>query len=228
MTSIYGFHHICFNKNGKDIFEEQLSTLMSSGLYAASTAIYCSVLGPANNYTFPAKYKIIYSSLDSTNYERPILQFMRKHSDTSPGKYWYIHTKGISHYKTSIYKNVNDWRLYMEYFVIKGWRRCVMDLDRYDIAGVNYLTIPSSHYSGNFWWARSSYIQTINIEFNYLDYYEPEMWICKGKSPIGISYNSSHLFHYNKPYGSIIYKNYPQIPLIFTPGLSDTNSNTFS
>jgi hypothetical protein len=81
MTHIYGFHHICFDKNGKDIFEEQLSTLMSSGLYAASTAIYCSVLG---------------------------------------------------------------------------------------------------------------------------------------------------LFHYNKPYESAIYKNYPQIPLIFTPGLSDTNSNTFS
>ena len=224
MTSIYGFHHICFNNNGKDIFEEQFNTIVTSGLYDASKIIYCSVLGPANGYIYPAKYNVIYISIDSKLYERPILEFMRKQSDILPGKYWYIHTKGIGHYKSPNYNTISDWRKYMEYFVIKGWRRCVMDLDKYDIAGVNYNTSPSSHFSGNFWWARSSYIKTNNTEFNYKDYIEPEMWLCKGKSPIGISYHNSHVYHYTQSYNSIMYKNYPQIPLIFSPGLSDTFS----
>jgi len=230
---IYGFHHICFDKNGKEVFEEQLKSLINSGLYEASKVIYCSVLGSTNGYILPNKYRVIYRSVDSKLYERPILEYMRKQSDILPGKYWYIHTKGIGHYKKNTYKNVNDWRLYMEYFVIKGWRRCVMDLERYDIAGVNYKTYPSSHFSGNFWWARSSYIQTNNTIFNYsqsgyTEYLEPEMWLCRGKSPIGISYHNSRIDHYYHPYDPIMYKNYPQIPLIFTPGLSDTNFGKFS
>jgi hypothetical protein len=224
MSLIYGFHHICFDKNGKEIFEEQLKTIRDSGLYDASHTIFCSVLGNKNNYTLPSKYKVIFTSKDGKAYERPVLEHMYKHSLTNPGKYWYIHTKGISHFRTKRYEPVRDWRVYMEYYLIKNWKRCVADLDNYDIAGVNYATNPS-HYSGNFWWARSSYIKTNNPNFTYKDYYETEMWLCKGKNPIGISYHTSNALHYENRYSPSEYEDYPQMPLIFTPGLSETICN---
>lgn len=228
MSKIYGFHHICFDKNGKEVFEEQLGKIKESGLYNASETIFCSVLGERNNYTFPTKYKIIYESVKSTSYERPILEYMYKHSKDNEGKYWYIHTKGISHHGKSTYPRVEDWRKYMEFFVIKRWRRCASDLDNYDIAGVNYMSNPC-HFSGNFWWARAKYVRNNKPNFKGVDYYETEMWLSKGNpAPVGISYHSSNTMHYEKTYPASKYEpeTTRQLPLIFTPGLSEANCNS--
>jgi hypothetical protein len=221
MSKIYGFHHICFDKNGRTVFEEQLKTLYESGLYEASEVIFCTFLGSLDNYKLPPKYKIIYLSTNSKAYERPILEYMYEQSTKLPGKYWYIHTKGVSHYGTEKYERVRDWRIFMEYFVITNWRRCVKDLEQYDVAGANYATNPS-HYSGNFWWATSNYIKTNKPNFNYNDYYETEMWLCKQKSLVGISYHQSNIIHYENRYPPSNYVNYPQMSIIFSPGISET------
>jgi hypothetical protein len=149
---------------------------------------------------------------------------MQKTAAQRPGKYWYIHTKGISHYGTPRYELVRDWRVYMEHFVLKGWRRCAKDLDTYDIASVQFSVNPC-HFSGNFWWARSTYISTNPTNFNYKDYYETEMWLCRGKPlPIGISYHFSKLNHYESRYPPEMYEPEAkqQMAIVFTPGISET------
>ena len=219
---IYGFHHICLEKNGLDVFVDQLQTLKTSGLYDASSTIFCSIVGKQTDIVLPKKYKVVYESRQSNMYERPILQYMQKHASTMHGKYWYIHTKGISHVGTAKEQNVRDWRKYMEYFIVQKWATCVKDLDLYDIAGVNHEKDPFYHFSGNFWWANSSYIETIQTELNYEDYYETEYWLCSGKpSLIGISYHSSKVQHYEHRYTPEKYVNVEQIPVIFSPGLSE-------
>jgi hypothetical protein len=223
--AIYGFHHICFDKNGKDIFEDQFKTIYESGLYSASSIIFCSVLGNRNGYVLPNKYRVVFESKESLAYERPILEFMKNNSTTYIGKYWYIHTKGISHYRTKRQNNANDWRVYMEYFLIKKWRTCVRDLEQYDVAGVNYMNFPVAHFSGNFWWTKSSYIQKNDEKFNYKEYYETEYWLCKA-NPIGISYHDSKTDHYEQRYLPAMYEADYQMPFIFSPGLSNTICDT--
>lgn len=79
----------------------------------------------------------------------------------------YIHSKGItSSLKLNIsdvqqYKNYYYWRQYLNWGVIEMWKACVSALQEHDIAGINYYTKPSKHFSGNFWWANSSYIKTL-------------------------------------------------------------------
>lgn len=79
----------------------------------------------------------------------------------------YIHTKGItssmkmSPETMSQYKNYYYWRQYLNWGVIEKWKACVSALQTYDVSGVNYYTVPAKHFSGNFWWANSSYIKRL-------------------------------------------------------------------
>jgi len=210
--NIYGFHHICFKNNGQQIFEEQLQKLKDSGLYDASAKIFCSILGQRNNYVLPDKYEIIYENENTDVYERPIINYMYDNSSINEGKYWYIHTKGVRHYQTPSEKPVKDWRNYMEYFIITKWQQCVNDLNNYDVVGVNLQREPKIHYSGNFWWSKSSYIKTNEPEFKNDDattnifnwkYYDAELWVCNGKQRPAkfLSYHTSGVQqHYNEEY----------------------------
>jgi hypothetical protein len=74
----------------------------------------------------------------------------------------YLHIKGVSRVGNA---NVQAWVDYMEYFAISKWKECTLKLNEYDTCGVNLQNKPSLHYSGNFWWANSSYISKLR-EFN--------------------------------------------------------------
>jgi len=75
---------------------------------------------------------------------------------------------------------VNDWREYMEYFIIDKFDSCLFLLSKdYDACGVNLVDDPSWHFSGNFWWAKSDYIKklpaidSLDREFRW----NAELWI---------------------------------------------------
>ena len=69
---------------------------------------------------------------------------------------------------------INDWRYYMEYFLICKYKICLKELEEYDTVGVNYL----NHYSGNFWWSKGEYFKTLQDFIE--DYYTaPEDYIFK-------------------------------------------------
>jgi len=80
----------------------------------------------------------------------------------------YIHTKGITAVKKQLLAGNNAtfmkyfyWRQYLNWGVLERWQECVDALDTYDIAGVNYQTDPSPHYSGSFWWTTSQHIRSL-------------------------------------------------------------------
>jgi hypothetical protein len=69
----------------------------------------------------------------------------------------YIHSKGV----TSLSKQVNRWRKVLEYGVIERWRDNIDALNaKYDVSGICW-DLFGNHFSGNFWWAKSSYIKTL-------------------------------------------------------------------
>lgn len=73
-------------------------------------------------------------------------------------KVLYLHSKGASRGQN---KNIIAWVNYMEYFLIEKYKTCIENLDNYDAVGVEYSPVPKKHYSGNFWWANSSYVNTL-------------------------------------------------------------------
>lgn len=159
---------------------EQIEKIKLSGLYDASKLIFCSVLGELpESFSLPEKYKIIFQSNDTSCYERKILEYMYNFSLNINGSFWYIHTKGTSKTDHPKYNHLVSWRKYMEHFIIKRWQRCLSDLKSYNVVGVNYSRIISPHFSGNFWWAKSTYVRTNPPNFNYTEYFEPEMWLFK-------------------------------------------------
>lgn len=85
-------------------------------------------------------------------------------------KILYLHSKGItstikhlqiSQYNASTFKTYYYWRQFLNWGVIENWRKCYEALRINDIAGVNYYNEPSKHFSGNYWWANSSYIKRL-------------------------------------------------------------------
>jgi glycosyltransferase involved in cell wall biosynthesis len=91
------------------------------------------------------------------------------------------------------YKNIIKWRNYIEFFLIEKWRTCVNKLNvpslltqfgtyqTFDTVGTEWLPYFAvnelgskeaigklhdfGHYSGNMWWANSSYIKTLDWNF---------------------------------------------------------------
>lgn len=119
----------------------------------------------------------------------------------------YLHTKGVTHINDSYYKNIIEWRNLMEYFLIKKNKHVfeLFEKTDYNTYGVN-LTTPTNvnkyAYFGNFWWAKSKYIKTINLsevdktnriqsEFNYIQ--------C-GENWKPYSVHNSGVNHYYEPY----------------------------
>lgn len=115
---------------------------------------------------------------------RRTLWWMRDYAKENPDDYiLFFHSKGITHNNEA----VHDWRRYMEYFCIERWEDCVAKLDEgYDCCGVLWnKETPIGyfpHFSGAFFWAKCSYINTLN--HNYIDSawrYHMEFWI--GSNP---------------------------------------------
>lgn len=88
----------------------------------------------------------------------------------------YIYSKGVKHYGTNKEKYVKDWVDMMIYYNIINYKICLNFLNYYDAVGVNlqFINCPC-HYSGNFWWSKSSHIRTLGFVedrgYNGLEFY---------------------------------------------------------
>lgn len=145
--------------------------------------------------------------------EADTLKWVRDYAKDNPGDYvLYFHMKGI----TKQNEATEDWRKYMEYFAIERWKDCIAKLDEgYDCCGVmlNSQTPIGywPHFSGNFWWATTDYINTLKPEFLELPWrYYREFWIGSNPNMKAFEFHNSrmndtesllsHQGHYDVPY----------------------------
>ena len=201
---IYIYFHICCINNWVDIVSNLLFKIKNSGLYKIITEIRCVILGDYLSYKElfdDNKIKVIYSSLNINEYENITLNTLLQNSKDSLDDFYvlYIHSKGIKHYNLKTELNVYSWVEYLSYFNIYMYKKCINLLSKYNTIGVN-LSLHKNilHYSGNFWWSKSSYIKTLNPIKNKL-YLTPEFWITKNNDNAFSLYNSN-VNHYNINY----------------------------
>lgn len=200
MKKIAIFYHVLQKNNWKELFVEQMEGMRRSGLYDAADHIHVGINGdehgsPVTDYP---KIKVNYNAYQRSAKDTmtSIHEFCQQNSDYAV---LYFCNLGVTHYKGPWSEHKIAWRKYLSFFVIDRWESCVRKLENHDCVGTQwcefaYLTedyqrVHAPHFEGEFWWATSEYIKTLDPRFldeninvlektdNASTYYRGEFWI---------------------------------------------------
>lgn len=163
-SKIYGFIHIGVMNGWQEIIEDEMRSIHNSGLFAATNTIFVGISGEKVLIPFGTKLAIHNPELEEG--ENETIKFLhQKSKEIEDANFWYIHTKGASKpVETDEAINAESWRKYMQFFVIENWQDCIEALKTYDACGVEWAASEWNQtyiFSGNFWWATSSYLSKI-------------------------------------------------------------------
>ena len=201
----YCFIHSCYLKEtgtgtGTSILNYIISNLIDSNSIQYFEKIFIVNIGERlnpNNFQ-NNKIQIVNYSENTQLFEIPTINFIRSFCEYNDNcDILYLHTKGIS-YPNS--KNIIDWKNMMIYFLVNNCKDCFELLKQYDTVGCNYLETPFKHYSGNFWWATSNYIKSLNRIPNESKRHEAEWWILSNKMVKYYEIHHSGINHYERDY----------------------------
>jgi hypothetical protein len=180
--NIYGVYFICCLNNYLDIVEEQLNVLCSSGLYSETNKLFLfiTMYKTENNKTENNELDILIERYDIQQkftliktpdnlYEKFAINNYKKYITDSDYYLYYFHTKGVSR----INKQRNFYigrRRILNYYTLNKYKINIELLSKYDAVGCSLSLYPKIHFSGNFWWSKSSYLNTLHdvISDNYL------------------------------------------------------------
>jgi hypothetical protein len=186
------FYHTFQNDISAFIYQQQINRLFVSGLINAADYFHIGVNGNQEMFYVPSKANVVYNKnwKEETETMIALKDFAYENPDY---KILYFHMKGAS--KGTLIANA--WRLMMEHFVIDKWKECVDFLNEYDCVGANLNSVGETLWSngtttkpiegtynfiGNFWWANSKHIQSLDHNFLYSNYrIDRELWI--GSNP---------------------------------------------
>ena len=197
-----------------EILERIINYLKDTKFIEICDFIYINNIGePINeDYFNKISEKIIITNYSSSTdlFENVTLKQLHFFSKLNPNyKILYLHTKGISHPKNHIYiNNILDWVDFMLYSLVYNHLSCIELLENYDTIGVNYRAAVENpqHYSGNFWWANSKYINKLSLL--QLNTKHDAEWLILQKNPLFVNLYTCKKGHYEnsfKPYEYIDY-----------------------
>lgn len=174
------FWHICGINSYKEIAISQFNTIKKSGLLDKIDKIYVTYLGEKKtdiDFLLEKSDKIILDKYDTYlgHFERLCLHSLHDFSQNNDAYVLYLHVKGVSTRfvgEPITQNNIKQWREMMEYFLIHNHQDCIKLIESNDVLGCcltdckcNNLSINgenhSYHFSGNFWWSKTSYIKTL-------------------------------------------------------------------
>jgi hypothetical protein len=172
MTQIKIFWHVNELAGWHNVMDQQWDLINSSGLRDAAIEINICINGQpwtftdwlqSKNTNDPnGKLKLVSVNKDAAFHEYPTLNYLHNQSISADAPFYacYIHLKGLLRWGDP---NVDDWREFMNYYTIERWKDNVAALDTgVQAVGTNYNTTPWNHFAGNFWWANSDYIKTLD------------------------------------------------------------------
>lgn len=187
------FYHVHKAPGWEALVKEQLHKIVSSGLYAACRNLIICTSGSNDDVSwikrnYP-KVELLRDSVEN-NFELPTIIALKAYCSQLSGKeaILYIHTKGVT---KLLSEPVRNWRLLMEHYLIDNWKDCLCRVaDGYDCVGVILRSRPVKHFSGNFWWANSGYINKLEGLTLQSDRMAPEFWLASGKGRFLSLYNT--------------------------------------
>ena len=177
---IFGIYFICCINNYLDVVKEQLD-ILDQGLIKITTKIIifitkydehnCSeldeILNKYNNLILIKTKENLFEKYAINNYKQYITEI----------EYYlyYFHTKGLKNKDDPSIHIFSSRRQLLNYYTLIQYNINIKLLKDYDAVGCSLHLYPKKHFSGNFWWSKSSYLQKLgNINDKYLS---PEMYI---------------------------------------------------
>ena len=165
--------------NYQEVFDDFIKHVKNSGLYNKIQKIYLCIVGSNDLINVPKKCEIIYKSKNIEEYEFPTIQKLWDYcKNTKEEEYiLYCHTKGVS-VKNYPKERAFLWKDMMTHFCVDEYEQCIMKLNNNcDLCGCGFVNNPLSHYNGNFWWAKSSYIKKLKQIKKSENRFDCEMWV---------------------------------------------------
>lgn len=188
MARLVHYYHLYANGNWLEPWEDQIKALVDSGLYQKLDSIKIGVVGGSGQrkaaieaVTLHDKVQIVVEA--STGYEQETLDILYQESMESEEEIYFLygHTKGAA-----FHRPINAWwRRDMIRHTVERWQESISLLNEgYDATGIYWRRGPlgskspvaNSHFSGNFWWAKSSYLNTLGVPARN-SRYDAEAWI---------------------------------------------------
>jgi len=218
-NKIVVFIHVCFSEQGINIMNTQIEYIIKSEIFNYIDIIYLCIVGLNEKIeiSYP-KVEIYYTDPDNYLYELRTINEIHNYSINNDDAYiLYIHTKGVRNAGNS--EVVKSWRNMMEYFLIEKGLICIEGLNYFDVIGNNIINQQCNdfndvcvnknhcyHFSGNFWWSKSSYIKKlhkldlINLDKKHSYRYKAENWILSFENNFNIGilnqdYTNLHPYH---------------------------------
>jgi hypothetical protein len=189
------FKNVCFihstniNITGTAMLDMLINHLNNNNIFDVMEFVYINNIGEPideNKYT-NINSKIIVSNFseDTTLFEnatmKQVIAFSKIHNDYN---ILYLHTKGVSYKPDHCFlPGIISWINYMLYVLVDNSNNCIKLLNTYDTIGVNIKEHDENpiHYSGNFWWAKSSYLKKLS-PLSFKDKYDCE-FLTLSKNP---------------------------------------------
>jgi hypothetical protein len=204
--------HICAINNWRDIIKKLLDRIRSSGLYDKIDELRYGLLG---NYEClqdeilkdPKFINVLWSS-DMKLFETVTLNKIWYAAKDEEFNVLYLHSKGVTYNGTQ--PRIEDWVEYLTYFNIDNHQLCLDHLQSgADVVGVHTSTNTMLHYSGNFWWSKSSYIKKSTPYCEHYCYNAPEYWITLSREGTYVDLNCKYYDYYDGFYSDLKYKTLP-------------------
>lgn len=194
--------HVCCINNYQEVFRYLMACIHGSGLYAEVAQIRVCVLGQCDPQLFDdPKIKIWAESPDLSLYEVFTVNTLHADCQRETMNVLYLHTKGVTKPGNPC---VKSWVEYLCFFNIYKFKDCLELLKSNDAVGVNLNRNGIVHFSGNFWWTTSAYVQRL-APCRYTCYNSPEFWLTETEIGTYHSMWASNVNHYDVPYPKHLY-----------------------
>ncbi len=193
MFIINGVYFICCKMNYIEVVNEQMTLLLKSGLYDETKKLIIFITMCRDNEiinllkNYDKDNKFVYIATYKNLFEKFAINNYKKYINDDNYYLYYFHTKAITKGNT-IFERI---RQILNHYIITKYKLCIILLENYDAVGCSLYLYPKLHFSGNFWWSKSTHLNELkDVGTNYLD---PEMYICSlNKKYISLSQNTNN------------------------------------
>lgn len=172
-------YHVAAMGNWREVVRHQLAMLREVGI----TDVDMTYVGPPQHLDWlrqqaaPLRVNVIRHDSNLMHYETFAMQHIEETAQLHDKPIMYLHTKGVS---CPWHLAKVKWRLVMEHFTIRPWRKNLEYLKDYDCVGFNWWDHGECHFSGNFWIANASWIRQLPPYWDYHSYKRHDRWSCEG------------------------------------------------
>jgi hypothetical protein len=203
--SVYGVYFICCINNYLEVVEEQFS-LLDKGLIDRTKKLlifitkYSEKDEELNNLIlrFNKCDKFVLITSSDNLFEKYAINNYKKYINETEYYVYYFHTKGIKPDNHPLINVFASRRKILNYYTLEKYLINIKLLEYYDAIGCSLHLYPKKHFSGNFWWSKSSHVNKLSdINEKYLS---PEMYILSNEPCKYISLDNDT--------NNILYENY--------------------